>query len=38
MFENSFEYHRKNSGENSGTATGTDEKRQRIIDSIKDVI
>ena len=38
MFETSFEYIRKNSGDNNGTATNTDERKQMLIDSLNDVI
>ena len=39
MFDTSFEYNRKDSGDNTGTATNTDERRkQKIIDSLNGVI
>jgi len=38
MFDTSFEYNRKHSGDNTGTAPNTDERKQKLIESLSGVI
>ena len=38
MFDSSFEYNRKHSGDNTGTAPYTDERKQKLIESLNGVI